>query len=179
MIKVFIGTLLILLLALNSSSYFIAFKILEFNIKKEIKTKIKKGVPESELILLKIPALLEEKSSKEFQMIHEKEFRYKGEMYDIVKKEKKNDTTYYYCIHDKEETRLFANLEALIINELNNPDKKKELNSILKIFNSFYLISDKNKLLQPSRSDRIFYYYSDILISIVKNPLTPPPEFIV
>jgi len=165
------------MLVFHSAGHFIIFKVLEYNTKKEIKTRIKLGVPEYELVLLKIPKSIEEKPNKHFQRIHEKEFRYKGEMYDIVKEENKTDTTYYYCIHDKEETKLFANLDTMIKNEMNNPEKEKKLNGLIQIINGTYFKIDIETDLKPFISERIFEIYSPALILIKNSPLTPPPKF--
>ncbi len=170
-------SMLILLLVFHSAGHFIVFKVLEYKTKKEIKTRIKLGVSEDELVLLKIPKSMEEKPNKYFQRIHEKEFRYKGEMYDIVKKENKTDTTYYYCIHDVKESKLFANLDTLIKNELNSPEKKKELSGLIQILNGNYFKTDIEIAIKPFISERIFENYSPALILIKNSPLTPPPKF--
>lgn len=174
--KSFIAFLLIFLFAFHLNGQFLVFKLFEYKIKKEIKTRIKAGVPEEELVLLKIPKLLEENPNKDFTRIHEKEFRYKGEMYDIVNQEDKVDTTYYYCIHDVKESNLFANLESMIADELNNPEKKKELSSVTNILTGVYIKSETGFLLKPLTSEIKFIFLPFKIFSIQQNPLTPPPK---
>lgn len=82
-------------------------------IKKEIKRQLKQGIPEHELVLLGIPAELEKEPNARFQRIHAREFRYLGQMYDIVRQESRDDTTWYWCIHDFKESALFAELDGL------------------------------------------------------------------
>jgi hypothetical protein len=175
-IKSLITLLLLVLIVFHFNGQFVVFKVLEYRIKKEIKTKIKMGVAEEELIVLKIPKSLEENPNKDFHRIHEKEFRFKGEMYDVVKKYEKDDTTFYYCIHDKEETLLFANLGKLIKNEFGNPEKKKDINRYTNLISSFYYKSDTEFLQNPFCSQFKFITPDYHLTTTALSPSTPPPE---
>jgi len=98
-------------------------------------------------------------------------------MYDIVSKENKIDTTYYFCIHDVKESKLFANLDMMIKNEMNNPEKEKKLNGLIQIFNGTYFKIDIETDLKPFISERIFENYSPAIILTKNSPLTPPPKF--
>jgi hypothetical protein len=175
-LKTLISIILLTLIVFHFNGQIIVFKIFEYRIKKEVKTRIKMGVPEKELTLLKIPKSLEENPGNDFKRIHDKEFRYKGEMYDIVSKAEKDDTTYFYCIHDEEETKLFANLDRLIQNEFNDPEKKKELTNYTNLLNSFYFKQEftVNEKIPSSKRQFLSNFFETI--SIIFNPQVPPPK---
>lgn len=77
----------------------------------EVKQRLKHGVPEEDRVLLKIPLSLEQTENDVFHRVHAGEFRYKGEMYDILKSENHGDTTWYVCIHDVKESGIFKQLD--------------------------------------------------------------------
>ncbi len=71
-------------------------------IRREVKSLILKGVDKSELVLLKFSR--ETHESLRWEKDHE--FEYKDEMYDVVEKEVRSDSIFYWCWWDKEETDL-------------------------------------------------------------------------
>ncbi|MDQ3047741.1 MAG: hypothetical protein M3R27_09355 [Bacteroidota bacterium] len=159
----------------NLGGYFVAFKALEFQAKKEIKAQIKNGIPENEMIRI----VINSSNSSELDWIKsDKEFRYKGEMYDIVRIEIKNSGTEYFCIQDKQEKILFANLEDHIRQHIsdNKPLKNKtakELKDhVLKVYSS------EIKIALPLPGVSEFHYgFSKIRFqSVALSIFCPPPE---
>jgi hypothetical protein len=160
----------------NSVGYFVVFKTAEFELKSEIKIKIKQGLPTKELVTLTIP-------SKELKTIvwHDggKEFSYKGKMYDVVKSEQIENAITYYCIDDSKETNLFANLDEhinanVITTNTGKQHPTKKLNDhVVKIYfcqkNTFYFQS------HPTTIEAIAAHQF-----MVSNPFlgsdTPPPR---
>lgn len=160
-----------------TSGYFVVFKLQQFHIKREVKQRLKAGVPESRLTLVKIPVEWEKSGSSQFQRIHAGEFRYHGEMYDIVRSEAKGDTTFYYCIHDKEETKLFANLDKLIqTDSAPNPERQKRLGELLKLLSQQYLApgNNTNKLVYTNMQYKSSYCFGLQTWSV--EPPYPPPK---
>lgn len=104
-----IALLALLLIPMVSPWLFFHYK--QQQIRKSIKRQIKAGVPEEELVLLRIPTAMESGVHPDFQRIHAREFRYRGMMYDIIRQEKGQDTTLYWCILDVKESGLFAMLD--------------------------------------------------------------------
>lgn len=73
--------------------------------------KLKKGVPDEEL----------HKISFAFSELHlinwvrkDKEFKYRNQMFDVVRKEIDDKHVHFFCVNDTQETRLFANLDTLV-----------------------------------------------------------------
>ncbi|MFN4234364.1 MAG: hypothetical protein ACK4IK_06105 [Bacteroidia bacterium] len=111
MIKKLSVLLILIILLFNSMGVFIIFKYEQTLVRKEIKRRIKFGVPKNERLLISIPKWMEETPNKVFKRIHKGEFKYKGEMYDILYAKEESDTTHYIVIHDPKETNLFAQLD--------------------------------------------------------------------
>lgn len=108
----------------------------------EVKQLIKAGVPEEDQVLLKIPLSLEQTPNSTFVRKHSREFRYKGEMYDILSKELHGDTTWYTCIHDVKESELFKDLDNKVKLFLSsNPSQREQLQFCLAFFHQQYIPS--------------------------------------
>ena len=102
---------MIAVLFFGMTGYYSVFKLQQFTIRKEIKAQLKKSIPREQLhqIIVK-----DNESDKLEWEERGKEFRYMGELYDVVFSEKKAGAVYYFCLKDKEETSLFASLNLLV-----------------------------------------------------------------
>lgn len=131
--------------------YFVVYQGMQYAVKKEVKRKIKNSVPVNELHLLKISKQTEAEANPEiFQRIHEGEFRYYGQMYDIVYKMVSVDTTYYHCIHDKEEQKLFAELDkAINMYIAQNPEQQQKQKNFLQKLVKEYIIANRPNFNSP------------------------------
>lgn len=132
------------------------------------------GLEKEELELLKFT-----KSEEEEQLEWEdsEEFEFNNEMYDIIVKEVKGDTTYYWCWRDTKETELNKKLDDLFVNgfgsDKQNNDTQKRLSNI---FKSLYY---KKKIVTQTFPhhpilENSHYCFSNISFS--SSPPVPPPE---
>lgn len=172
------GALVALLLGCMGIGVFgdwLVFSIIRSDIRESIKEKIESSVAKEELVLIKISRT---NPPKDFQFIEEgREFRYKGEMYDIVQQEVKGDTTYYQCIHDIRETKLYADLDQQIQNEYaTNPVHHKKQTELLKKIPKVYFFSANSIFLcftcYTQKPDDPHPIWLDALLTIE----IPPPE---
>jgi len=153
------------------------FKVQQYQVKREIKQRIKKDVPTEELTAI----VLTQQNSNEFDWEHEREFRYKGVMYDVVKKEIVNKTTtLLFCVTDKQETILFAKLnEEANKNMESKNNGNNPLKNVFKLLSNIYL--PVNKTLQYLEKNNIkaefttFSFYYKIPFIAISNP---PPELV-
>lgn len=123
--------LLTLIVCFNTVGYFFVFKAKELQIKSEVKKLIKESVPESQLTIIR----LTQGNKYDFIWIHEKEFRYKGSMYDIVKRKAvAAGVTDYYCIQDEKETGLFRNLNTFVKGMMNGNNQTARVNNLFSLF---------------------------------------------
>lgn len=85
--------------------------------RKEIRQHLFEGLLSDELIFLEIPLKLENEPNNQFIRIHDKEFEYMGQMYDIVREERVGESTWYEVFPDKKETKLKLFLKQLVQDE--------------------------------------------------------------
>lgn len=96
-------------------------------IRKEVKRKIKAGLTESEMTLLIIP----NEQLGDLKWKHSKEFKLKGQMYDVIKKENIEWGVKYWCWWDNDETELNKRLNRMLILVLgSNPLQNEQENFV-------------------------------------------------
>ena len=164
---------------LHSQLYILIYKSFEIKYKKEVKQIIKAGIPQEQLIMFAFHKSIYYKEISNFKWTKKNEFRYKSEMYDIIKTENRNDSVYFYCFHDLKESDLFKNLDFAVYNYLQrNPSKNKEMFSLLTSFNQFYFTEFNNYLNQTKPyKDIIYTFVSNITLEGFILPSNPPPNF--
>lgn len=91
--------------------FFTYFQYEKSEIRKEVKTRLKKSVPDEKLIHF----IFTEEESKKLVWMKKNEFRFKGKMYDVVhSKSIKANRVEYACVSDVQETKLFAKLDYFV-----------------------------------------------------------------
>lgn len=170
--------LLAVLLLFHAELPIVIFKSFEYKYKKEFKHIIKLGIPEKDLVRFRFDVSVIKNGATDFKWIKKNEFRYKDEMYDIVKTEYGGDSVYYKCIHDFKESKLFSNFDKYLIDLLKSDSgKKSEFLSLFNYLNIFYLpakpisINDKPVI----NSERILAVHSKLSEGYF-NILIPPPK---
>ena len=169
----------LLLIFLPISSTYFSFKFRQYHIRKEIKHHITSGVSAEELVLLKIPVSLEENPTDDFKRMHAMEFRYKGIMYDVVKQENRQGSTWYWCLKDKQESALFASLDDMVNRAMRNSPAQQAAEEMLDQFlDSLYLTEDTHQLNHTlAKLSKPGAYSPEPGIINTTAPLTPPPQF--
>lgn len=169
----FVALFLLGLMFFISSGQLVQFKVRQYHVKQGIKQRIKEGLPEEELDLVKIPLEWEKSWSKDFKWIEGHEFRYKGEMYDVVRQEVHNNETWYYCIKDEKENELFAELEDLLEREMADEESDKSTTSS---FNLVFLPPKKINTTALYICDNAVNFYTFTSITWAHSPPTQPPR---
>jgi hypothetical protein len=158
----------------NTVGYFLVFKISQNQIRKEVKREIKMKLNESELHKIVF-------NKSELNTINwiktDKEFIHHNELFDIVRATETETTITYYCINDKQEKQLFANLDEHVNKHISNTKSSKK--------NTSKLIDNNHKILPSALIELINYYtiinhqtaYNTMLVSTNIASLTPPPDF--
>ena len=157
--------------------YFIAFKVMELKIKSEVVSEIKLGIKTDVETILVI-------DKKELSLIEwnesGKEMKYKGSLYDVVKTEENKDATTFYCINDKQEDALFANLDEHINSHIVTAKSEKNnsthnlVNDVVKLFYQNKFQFNFNTII----STISFYQNKEDYISKKIKTNSPPPEFV-
>lgn len=169
-----LGLILLLCMAAPFLGTFTWLKYQKIKVRKELKKQLIAGVDKNELVLLKFTL---EESRTDLRWEHDKEFEYNNQMYDVVEKEIRNDTVYYWCWWDYEETGLNRKLQNLITDALGGDlERKKKQDHTLNFYKSLFFtqISNQN-FLPPTKeiASNSFYSFSDI--SYFLSPPVPPP----
>ena len=92
----------------NSAGYYFLFEVKKFMAGKEMQSIMKRHQDK-----LTVLTFADVAGDKEFQRIHKKEFRFKGEMYDIVREIKTAHKTVFICLHDAKESKLITGLKKM------------------------------------------------------------------
>jgi len=159
---------LIISFLFNTSGYLLIFIALQSQLKEKAFDKISSGIHNSGCIIISFDINELSKGIAELIFYDENEFSYKGNMYDVIKKEEKNDSVYFYCLADADEDELNISfhdnnekkdkksqcqnmpgsflLECLIVNNTISP----EFYSGLNYFNELYQNRNTNYLEVPT-----------------------------
>jgi hypothetical protein len=159
------------------TGHFGLFKAKQYKARKEINAIIKAGVPDS----LQVNFYLDEiqSESKLFIWIHSKEFRYKGQMYDVISEKEENGRVLLTCIHDVKESGLFADLDKMIQKQMNSDSQhQSSRKQWIKLFQSlFYDENPQVEHHQFAYQLHTFFFRVNFL-SVSFNTESPPPEAI-
>lgn len=158
--------------------FFTYFEISHYYVKKEIKTALKKAVPENHRKLFYFTPDQE----KSLQWIKSNEFKLNNRYYDVVERTESNGKVRLSCIDDIQETQLFKQLGAQTSSSLSKGAGKIPLNSWFQLLQQPFLIVH-NLTINP-----IYHFEENILnLKLYNNsfkdvylPLsTSPPECLV
>ena len=183
--KKIITLLLFFLFCFHIIGVYISFQLKEYSIKKEIKRRIKQGVPQEELAIIRY----DNSTKNQFDWKDKTEFRYSGTMYDVVRTEIINDSTQiFYCVNDKQETLLFNDLEKLLEQELAlrfiSKNQKKSPLSTKTLHKTIakYVSAPQNFVLDVDwitvslRATSSLCYYFNHYHSLFIDPQSPSPK---
>jgi hypothetical protein len=166
-----------LLFAFHAGGYLVVFNWQQNLVREEINEQMLKGVPDKELILIKIPFKIQYEDPSVFKWIHDKEFRYQGQLYDIVRSEQVGKTTWFYCIHDKHETMLVSSLNKLKKKDGNNSPLEKNKIQVLKnlVLSPYDINHGKKNFKNIFTTEILSAYFFNLKLWNVE-PLSPPPK---
>lgn len=168
---------MVALLLIQMQGTWLVFKLQQTAIRHEVKQQIKAGVPASDLVVLRIAKVWEETHNARFEREHSKEFRFHGEMYDIIHSRDEGDTTVYICIHDVKESGLFADLERLTEEKIDQPINKKSRESLQQLIAAKYVQKAFSLSFVRSASYISRWPMNEQLESENLQVDSPPPKF--
>jgi hypothetical protein len=175
-VKRTIAILLSVIILFQLTGFLIVFKVKQQAIRKEIKHLIKNGVPQNELFAIEFNS----SNKLDFDWKHSREFSYKGNMYDIVRTDTINQSTFlFYCVNDIQEKQLFANLDKMVSScfseQSQQTDKQIDFSQLLTLK---YLAPNVYLLFYKSNS---LFFRANYLNHQYQSPFIlscePPPQF--
>ena len=169
----------IIMLSGNSLLSVVAFKYGQKQIKREIKKMIFSGIDPARLECIALPEKDLDRPDDIFQFVDKNEFKYYGRMYDIVRRETRGDTVYFYSIRDEKEEKLIADflLEMKNNHDTNTVPRKDKLLKLL----TFSLECVENDTYCEhgifSLGKHSFVINSENTISNNQEVPSPPPKY--
>ncbi len=161
----------------NITGYFAVFKILQFQIRREVEHEIKDNSSDKKLVTISIQNT---DIASVIWLKKGKEFKYKGELYDIVKQKTTQEKTFFYCFQDKKEKELFAELDEHIqIHITTNTNRRKRANNYIKKLAKDYFFKFSAHKNQSISFVKVNYHkYLQAYKSVCIEKQSPPPQFI-
>ena len=169
-----ISILLLILFLFDVTGFFLVFITKREIIRSDIKQQIKKDLPLEELVLIVDSG--PEKS--EIKWKEKGEFRFKGEMYDVVKCiVNAKGFICYYCIADKAETGLYRQFDGLIQFKLNHNDNTPHgKHFLLKLYKTIYPLIIHPVRILLNASENTCYHKNIFYQSEFTHVDIPPPK---
>jgi hypothetical protein len=170
--KKILAILILLLFWFSIVGYFHIFRLLQEEVRHEIKYSLKQGIPEKDLTILSFS------HGDRINWVRQgKEFRYEGRMYDVVRQTENDRGVTYYCIDDEKEARLITRMEQLTRDSAQRSSSSSSNSSrILQLI--FPTLFVQNSLCMSQAFGPVtllsFSYKEDIL-SGYPQLFTPPP----
>lgn len=151
---------------------YVAVKVVQWDIRRDVAAAIRAGISEDQLVLIKIKT---QSPPADFVWLEADEFRYQNGVYDIVRQEIHGDSSYFYCLYDDRETAFYALVEERATDELHhNPERREQRSQLLDKIPKFYFVCQYFDLVFDIK-------FGESLIIGTKNihaqfhPTTPSP----
>lgn len=147
------------------------------SVKQQVKHKLETEF-EDEPTIVKVPAGWEESPPEQFEWHEEHEFRYRGQMYDVIKKERRGNQIWYYCHWDKAETKLLDNLAHYVDNYLQQKPQQQKTKTLLTSFLDKIFLAAGDTAFSPHPTPFNFVPLQDETAqSLFVEVKSPPPRY--
>ncbi len=136
---------------------------------------LEKQLGPAELVTL---TFLKQDSNEQLQWEHSREFRYKGQFYDVVEVIEVGDSIAYTCWWDKAETLVAETMEKLVEQDNASGGKaKKNADRLLDLVKQpFHGQAFSWQARWKLHHDSLFPDFSSTVKSISLSTVSPPPE---
>jgi len=172
----FFAGILTVLIASQLIGFVAYFQYSKQKIKKELKLALKEGVPVDQLVKFQFTV----SEAKDLNWIKSNEFKIGVNYYDVVWKKERNDSVFFSCVNDIQETKLFVQLTQYVNFNLSNDTPHSPLKSIFTTLQQPSILPEKVELsfafLPKKETKVIFWYHLTYSISDI-YPFENPPDF--
>lgn len=149
------------------------------SIRRKFKWEKLFSLKNEQLTLVKVAKSLEEKPNQQFTRIHGREFRFLGEMYDIVRKTAHTDTTYYYCFHDGDESEVVRSINQWMHDNFGDNNNSKDKSKPIKdAFKQPYISNKSTFTFIPEVRFIKIVHAPQLYTSVSSGNVAPPPELV-
>jgi hypothetical protein len=167
-VKTLLSLTLLVILLLKMGGFYAILSYERHEIREKVEQKLLNSIEKSDLICIvandeNLPKIKWERA--------EKEFSFEGNLYDVVYRENAVGVTHYYCLTDKNETKLEAKIDELLENQTEKSPFRNQSKLIIS-FLSEPLITHQNPTFY-------FNHFVDKKSSILSNLTTfHPSDFV-
>jgi hypothetical protein len=173
-VKKFFAILLLVSFSVQVTGYHLFFHLRQAAIKKSATNRIERALEED---LVEEFVVTPAEATTLLQWEGDKEFRYKGEMYDLVDQKAENGKIHIRCISDRKETSLVKNYRKMANDDFGGSSKKRA-SLLLKLIATFYTAAVNPAMeYRPFPGKISWVAYQSRLSSAIPEILTPPPQF--
>jgi hypothetical protein len=173
--KKLLAFLMITLLLYNTAGYYFVFCYNQFILRNEMKNLIKSSYFDKDCTIIKIA---NPKFNKDFIRLDNKEFRYKGILYDIISEESKDGVLIIRCVNDKQEDNLISELSRSqeFANGLSKSSSSKHSAALR--YHIITLALLETPRFQPAQFPKVIKFQNSFypLSFIINPPPSPPPK---
>lgn len=156
----------------NAVGYYIVYKTVQYQAKKEMKHRIFRLVPEKELLRF---AADDPDFCYNAKFINPHEFIFGEKMYDIVKEISENGRIYYMCVNDEKEGTLLKNFNRLTSDD--GPKKSQTQQTMQRLYkllvNEF--TDNSEKFTNYIHKNKLVFTEYNCFYSIPEVEMVPPP----
>jgi hypothetical protein len=174
-VKKLLTITVVALFLFNTMGYFFVFRINQSFIRSEVRQIIKSGIFKENYTLLKIA---NPPSNPDFRRTDKDEFVYRGRMYDIVSERTAGDTTYFYCINDKQEENLIAGFREIqkYSPGTGSSEKSRHAHALLYHVITIALLNTPEVSVPKAPETFNFCEFTISFNSTSQTPVSPPPR---
>jgi hypothetical protein len=116
-----------------------------------------------------------QKEKIDFRWIHSREFKYNGDMYDVVKTEEADGQLIVHCINDTKEKKLEKDFEREVEKNTSNKQQKSENNNPFKTLITEAVSELVSELAEGKKLKYGFNYVKNYVPVCAEIP-SPPPK---
>jgi hypothetical protein len=175
-LKQITSILLLFIFLHNAIGVGVIFKLQQQQVRREIKRQLRRRVADNELRCFNL-------SKSDYRQLNwvrlDDEFQLEHEMFDVVRKEQKNDSVFLFCINDKQEARLFAGLAEIFKRSADsNAPAKRAAKKLFKFFTTVYLKAKDESVFNEHQFSKLNSRYCSFYSSPPLIIESPPPQLI-
>jgi len=167
------GWCFLLLFSWQIVGYVVFFEWKHIHIKKEIKSLLKSGVPQDELVDFHFNTY----QIKQLKWLKKNEFEWNNQLFDVVQSFSSCDgITHFRCISDTQEKVLFKDLNKYIASNLEDDSQNSTVLKLVKVLliDQFEFPDPKIVAYSPERRLDYFVYLTKPLTRDIPTPSPPP-----
>jgi len=171
-LKRIVSSLLLFLVISSQIGTYMVYAVQQAINKENIAQTMAHQLPEDQLVKIKNTKAIDwEEAGKEFTL--------NGIFYDVVKTEKINGETWFYCINDTMQTQLYNNYTVSLNTKTEGLPLNKESKQVLKFSLSYFILDPSTEQQKWAALNNTYYLNFGQDIPSIALPIHAPPPKLV